>query len=74
MRARMTSPDQLTLPRQAMEALGNPSQFDVQVEAGRLILVPSFPDPADAVRRKLELLGLGESDVAQAVAWGRNQG
>ena len=73
MRASMVSETELSLPRQAIEAVGHPSHFDVEVEAGRLILVPTGRSPAGIVRRKLELLGLGDSDVAEAIAWARMQ-
>lgn len=71
MLAKITSKNQLTLPRRAVEALGNPSHFEVEVDGDRLVLTPSRPGATGAVRRKLEALGLTDGDVAAAVAWAR---
>ena len=72
MLAKLTSKNQLTLPKQAVDALGRPSHFTVAVEDGRLVLVPARPGGAEAVRRKLAELGIGEADVADAVTWARS--
>lgn len=71
MLAKMTSKNQLTLPQRVVEALGNPSHFEVEVDGDRLVLVPVRPGAANAVRRKLEALGLADTDVAEAIAWAR---
>ncbi|HEY0421295.1 MAG TPA: AbrB/MazE/SpoVT family DNA-binding domain-containing protein [Acetobacteraceae bacterium] len=73
MLAKLTSKNQLTLPRRAIEALGNPSHFQVEVDGDRLVLTPSRPGAANAVRDKLEALGLTDSDVRDAVSWAREQ-
>jgi hypothetical protein len=72
MLAKLTSKNQLTLPRRAVEALGNPSHFQVVVDGDRLVLTPSRPGAADAVRQKLDALGLTERDVTDAVDWARS--
>ncbi len=71
MLAKITAKNQLTLPKQVIETLGNPSYFEVEVDGDRLVLTPSRPGSASAVRRKLQTLGLLDSDVADAVAWAR---
>jgi hypothetical protein len=73
MLAKLTSKNQLTLPRRAIEALGNPSHFQVEVDGDRLVLTPSRPGAANAVRDKLEALGLSDDDVRDAVSWAREQ-
>jgi hypothetical protein len=45
--------------------------FEIEVEEGRLILTPARIGSAGAVRRKLEALGITETDVADAVTWAR---
>jgi bifunctional DNA-binding transcriptional regulator/antitoxin component of YhaV-PrlF toxin-antitoxin module len=72
MLAKLTSKNQLTLPKQALDALGRPSHFTVEVEDGRLVLIPAQPGGAAAVRRKLTELGIEEADVSDAVAWARS--
>ena len=74
MLAKVTSKNQLTLPKQALDALGRPTHFDVEVEDGRLVLVPAHPGGAAAVRRKLAELGITAADIADAVAWARAGG
>lgn len=70
---KITSENQLTLPRRAVEALDNPSHFEVEGDGDRLVLTPSRPGAAGAVRRKLEALGFTDSEVANAVAWAREK-
>jgi len=71
MLAKLTSKNQLTLPKQAVDALGGVSHFQIEVEGDRLILTPAHMGAADAVRRKLAELRLTESDISDAVAWAR---
>jgi hypothetical protein len=75
MLAKLTSKNQLTLPARAVDQLGRPTFFEVAVEDGRLVLTPARVVPAretaDAVRAKLEALGIGEDDVRAAVAAAR---
>lgn len=71
MLAKMTFKNQLTLPKQVVDALGKLSHFEVEVDGDRLVLTPSRPGSATAVRRKLQALDLLESDVTDAVSWAR---
>lgn len=71
MLTKLTSKNQITLPKQAVDALGRPSHFQVEVEDGRLVLSPARPGGAAAVRCKLAELGIGDADVAAAVTWAR---
>ncbi len=73
MLAKMTSKNQITLPKKAVDALGVTGYFDVRVEDDRIILTPVRVQRATAVREKLEQLGLTEKDVAQATAWARKK-
>ena len=74
MLAKLTSKNRLTLPKAALAALGRPSQFTVEVENGHVVLTPSMPGGAAAVRRKLDELGITDQDVPGAVAWARAGG
>jgi len=69
--AKLTAKNQLTLPRQAVEALGEVPHFDVEVEDGRLVRIPVRLDGAAAVRRKFAQLNLTDADNAEAVTWTR---
>ncbi|MBL8526766.1 MAG: AbrB/MazE/SpoVT family DNA-binding domain-containing protein [Burkholderiales bacterium] len=71
MLAKITSKNQLTLPKNITNAIGPTEYFEVEARDGRIILTPVRIQRADAVRAKLAELGLDEQDVADAVAWAR---
>jgi antitoxin component of MazEF toxin-antitoxin module len=71
MLAKITSKNQLTLPKSLTQAVGATEYFDVEVRGGQLILTPVRIQRGDAVRAKLEELDLTEEDMLAAVAWGR---
>ena len=73
MLAKMTSKNQLTLPKSVTAALGPVEYFDIAARDGQIILTPVRIQRGDAVRAKLAELGLGEADVATAVAWARKR-
>lgn len=73
MLAKKTSKNQLTLPKEVVRNFPGVDYFDVREEGGRIILEPFVPSKADEVRRRLEQLGIGETDIADAVAWARNR-
>lgn len=57
-----------------MRAVGEAEYFDVSIEKGRIVLTPIRPQSADAVRAKLESLGISEEDVSDAITWARRAG
>ena len=71
MLAKLTSKNQLTLPKSITKAIGDSEYFDVKVEGGQIILTPVKIQRADAVRSKLTALDLSEQDIKDAVAWAR---
>lgn len=71
MLAKLTSKNQLTLPKAVLAFCEGTEYFDVSEENGRIILTPVRLNRADAVRSKLAELGLSEDDVADAVDWAR---
>lgn len=74
MLAKMTSKNQLTLPKAVTKAVGDPRYFEVRAEAGQIVLTPVRIQRADAVRAKLAELGVSGRDVEGAVAWARGTG
>lgn len=72
MLAKITSKNQLTLPKAALQAVGAAEYFDVAVHEGQIVLTPVRIQRGDAVRAKLAALGLGEADLADAVRWARS--
>ncbi len=71
MLAKLTSKNQLTLPKSITTAVGATQYFDVEASNGCIVLTPVRIQRGDAVRAKLAELGLAERDVADAVAWVR---
>jgi hypothetical protein len=73
MLAKITSKNQLTLPKNIVSAFPDAEYFDIQVENGRIVLTPVRIQKADAVRAKLEELGITERDIGDAVQWARRE-
>lgn len=73
MLAKLTFDNQLTLPDVLISEFKGVEYFDVAHEDGSIVLTPTQATHADAVRSKLEDLGISESDVADAVAWARRR-
>jgi len=71
MLAKMTAKNQLTLPKSITAAVDSPEYFEVEARNGQIVLTPVRIQRGDAVRARLAELGLGEQDVADAVAWAR---
>ena len=74
MLAKLTSKNQLTLPKAVLETVGKADYFDVTEDGGRIVLTPVRITRAGAVRGKLRELGIGDDDVAAAVGWARDGG
>lgn len=72
MLAKITSKNQLTLPKAVVQQIGKTEYFDVSLENGRIVLTPVHVQSGEAVRSKLAALGISEQDVTDAVAWGRS--
>ena len=71
MLAKITSKNQLTLPKSVTQAVGATEYFDVEARAGQIILTPVRIHRGDAVRAKLAELNLTDGDMADAVSWAR---
>ena len=70
--AKLTSKNQLTLPKAVTQAVGATEYFEVEARAGQIILTPVRIQRGDAVRAKLAELGVSSADIADAVAWARS--
>lgn len=71
MLAKLTSKNQLTLPKAVLSSFGDVTYFDVTSGNGQIVLTPVRLNRADAVRAKLADIGISEADVAAAVEWAR---
>jgi len=73
MLAKKTSKNQITLPKAIISEFPNVDYFEVSSEAGRIILEPIGTRQANAVREKLEQLGVREGDVKYAIRQARKK-
>ena len=71
MLAKVTSKNQLTLPKSITAAVGAPEYFEVEARNGQIVLTPVRIQRSDAVRAKLAELSLNTEDIDDAVAWAR---
>lgn len=69
MLAKLTSKNQLTLPKSVTETLGPVQYFEVEEKAGQIILTPVRIQRGDAVRAKLAELSIDEKTLEQALNW-----
>jgi len=72
MLAKLTSKNQLTLPKSVTQAVGATEYLEVEARAGQIILTPVRIQRGDAVRAKLAELDLTPADVDEAVGWARS--
>ena len=71
MLAKLTSKNQLTLPKSIVASVEASEYFEVEARGGQIVLTPVRMHRSDAVRGKLAELGLDETDLAAAVQWAR---
>jgi len=74
MLAKLTSKNQLTLPKAVVSQFPGARYFQVKAEKGRIVLVPARVSSMDSVWDKIEGLGITEKDVESAVQWARGRG
>jgi hypothetical protein len=73
MLAKITSRNQLTLPKAILQQIGEVEYFDVQADGDKIVLIPMKVYPAEKVRNKLQDLGITENDIADAIAFARQR-
>lgn len=71
MLAKLTSENQLTLPKAIVADFQDSEYFAVTTENSRIVLTPVRPIRADAVRAKLAERDICEADITEAVTWAR---
>lgn len=75
MLAKLTSKNQITIPKQIIDQLENVTHFDVHLDSGAVVLKPVrfFQTDLEQIRSKIEKLGISENTVADAVKWARKR-
>jgi hypothetical protein len=71
MLAKLTTKNQLTLPKAVATQFTGVEYFDVSTDGSAITLKPLRRSRLDEVRAKLEQLGITEQDITDAIAWAR---
>lgn len=73
MLAKITSKNQITLPKAVVSQVSPAEYFEVEAVGDRIVLTPVRVSKADAVRAKLDELEITEKDIHDAVNWARGE-
>jgi len=77
MLAKLTTKNQITLPRKVIQGFSGIEYFDADVRDGCIVLVPVRMQPVGAtlteIREKMKKLGVTPADVTEAVQWARSE-
>ena len=71
MLAKMTSKNQITLPKAIFSQFPPAEYYEIASDGGRIVLTPVKITRMDKVWDKLDALGITEADISGAVDWGR---
>ena len=71
MLAKLTTKNQLTLPKAVVTRFPGVEHFEVSTDGTAITLKPLRPSRLDEVRAKLADLGITEQDIADAITWAR---
>jgi hypothetical protein len=71
MLAKMTVKNQLTVPKAVARLFPGVEYFEVSTDGSAITLKPLRLSRLDEVRAKIASLGITEQDIADAVAWAR---
>jgi bifunctional DNA-binding transcriptional regulator/antitoxin component of YhaV-PrlF toxin-antitoxin module len=71
--AKITSKNQITIPKKIIDKIPDVKHFDIKFEDGVVVLKPIkfFDTNLDQVRSKIKKLGLKEDSVAEAIEWAK---
>ena len=73
MLAKITSKNQITIPKKIIDKIPDVKHFDIEFKDGVVLLKPVkfFDTNLDQIRSKIKKLGLKENSVAEAIAWAK---
>ena len=75
MLAKITSKNQITIPKKIIDQVPDVDYFDVQLKEGVILLKPLrfYDTDLEKIRAKMKKLGLKEDVVPEAVKWARSK-
>ena len=73
MLAKITTKNQITIPKKIIDQLPDVKYFDVELKKGLVLLKPLrvYDTNLEKIRSKLKKLGLNENSVKEAIQWAR---
>ena len=73
--AKVTSKNQITIPKKIMDQLPGTQYFEVELRDGIVTLKPlvTYDRDLKKIRAKMKKLGLTENSVNEAVKWARKK-
>ena len=75
MLAKITSKNQVTIPKKIMDQFPGVKYVEVEFDDGVIVLKPirTYDTDLEKIRRKMEKLGLSPDSVGEAVKWAREK-
>jgi hypothetical protein len=75
MLAKLTSKNQITIPKKIIDQIPETSYFEVELRDGAVILKPlrTYSTSLNAIRSKVKDLGLKPDSVQEAIEWARSK-
>ena len=75
MLAKLTSKNQITIPKKIINQIGDIRYFDVELKEGVIVMKPlkTYDTDLDKIRSKVAKLGLTPDSVSEAVKWARSK-
>jgi hypothetical protein len=72
---KITSKNQITLPKKVLAQISDTEYFDVDVKDGKISLAPLtlYDTELEKVRTRMKKLGLKSTSVAEAIKWARSR-
>jgi bifunctional DNA-binding transcriptional regulator/antitoxin component of YhaV-PrlF toxin-antitoxin module len=75
MLTKITSKNQITIPKKIMDQIPEARYFEVEFKRGVVVLRPLkiYSTSLEAIRSKIQDLGLGPDCVREAIKWARSK-
>ena len=75
MLAKMTSKNQITIPKKIINQMGKVKHFDVTLKNGNIVMKPIefYETNLEQIRSKINKLGLEKDAIAEAIRWARQK-
>ena len=73
MLAKLTSKNQITIPKKIIDEIPDVRYFDVELKEGTIVLKPIqiYDTDLERIRSKMKKIGLTQKSVAEAIKWAR---